>query len=253
MTAPEELRLRVQLTKKGPARYLSHSEFSRAIMFAARRAGLPLEYAGQFRARMKLSLSPPLPIGVTSECELVDFQLAGYLSPVDAQQALNEAFCGGIEVVLCRLMGSGERPVGKLIDTATYRATFPEEAGAREEWERAVAEFLAMEVVEFERVQPRRTRTLDLRPGVHSLELEDGAGDSPVRIHMALDDGTRGTIKPWEVIEVLARMAGVPRETWERALVNRLGLFARRGDRLVSPMELGSRKPAVSHRGGKRY
>lgn len=253
MTVPEPLRLRVQMTKTGLARYLSHAEFSRALMFAARRSGLPLDYAGQYRARLKLSLSPPIPIGVTSECELVDFQLKGYVSPVDAQHALDNAFSTGIEVVRCRLMGAGERPVGKLIDTATYRVTLPEGAGVPADWTRAVSEFMDKDTVAFERVQPRRTRVVDLRPGVHSLEVTEGEGDEPVLLTMAVDDGTSGTIKPWEVIEVLAGFAGVPRELWERARVHRTGLFTRRGERLVSPMELGRRKPAGSHMGGRSY
>jgi len=257
VSVPEPLRLRVQLTKTGMARYLSHAEFSRALMFAARRSRLPLDYAGEHRARMKISLSPPIPIGVTSECELVDFELTGYVSPVEAQRALDEAFSGGIQVVRCRLMGSGEKPVGKLIDTARYLVTIPAGAGSLEDWARAVEEFKDKESVEFERVQPRRTRVVDLRPGVHELEVNgEGAGEAEegsTTLVMTLDDGTAGTIKPWEVIEVIAGLAGVPRDSWELALVHRNGLFARRSDKLVSPMDLGRRKPAGSRRGGRSY
>jgi radical SAM-linked protein len=256
MPFPEPLRLRVQVVKEGPARYLSHAEFSRALMFAARRSGLPLEYAGKFRARMKISLSPPIPIGVSSECELVDFQLNGYVPPADAQQALDGSLPAGLRVARCRLMGAEERPVGKLVDTASYLVSLPGEAGSRADWERAAAEFMAEDSVDFERVQPRRTRVIDLRPGVHALEVKEGEGsgaDGPVVLAMELDDGTRGTIKPWEVVEVLAGTAGVPRERWRLARVHRNGLFTRIGDRLVSPMELGKRKPAVTRRGGRQY
>ncbi len=283
MPVPEPLRLRVQIVKGGPARYLSHTEFSRALVFAARRSGLPLEYAGTYHARIKMSLSPPIPIGVTSACELVDFKLVGYISAADAERALNASLPGGLEVACCRLLPGGERPVGKLIDTATYQVTLPQGAGSRADWERAVAEFLKKKVIEFERVQPRRTRVVDLRAGVHRLQVVDCEGIDPAngseagvgvdtekavrfeqndagdgrghssdfRLSMALDDGTRGTIKPWEVIEVLAGMAGVNRNRWEHARVHRDGLFTRRGDRLVSPMEIGRRKPAVSRAGRK--
>jgi radical SAM-linked protein len=260
----EPLRLRVQIAKGGRARFLSHTEFSRAIVFAARRSGLPLEQAGAYRARIKMSLSPPIPIGVTSECELVDFKLVGYVPAAEAERALGSSLPAGLEVVSCRLLPGDERPVGKLIDTASYKVTLPEGAGSREDWERAIAEFLDREVIEFERVQPRRTRMIDLRGGVHRLEVIDSermrtagetggsrGGSGNVQLAMTLDDGTRGTIKPWEVIEVLAGTAGVEPEGWKRAEVHRDGLFTRRGDRLVSPMELGRRKPAVSRAGRK--
>ena len=241
----EPLRLRVQFAKRGMARYVSHSEFSRTLMLSARRAGLPLRYSGKYRPRMKLSLSPPLPIGVTSDCELVDFFLEQYVSPAEAEQALGRSLPEGIDVVRCRLMGSDAKPVGKLIDTAAYRVQLPSGAGNEGDWKRAVEVFLSKEVVSLERVQPRRTRVVDLRPGVHTLEARSGASGSGVELFMVLDDGTHGTVKPLEVLTVLADSAGVPAGSWQDVLVHREALFVRRGGRLVSPMELGKHRPAV--------
>lgn len=239
----EELRLRVQLTKSGMMRYLSHSEYTRTIMFAARRSGLPLVYSGKHRKRMKLSLSPPLPIGITSECELVDFSLSEYISAPEAQTDLGASFTEGIEVMRCRLLGASDRPVGKLIDTAAYLAYLAADCPGKGDWNKAVEIFLSRDSLDFERVQPRRTRVVDLRPGVHKLEISAEAGGTP-ELTMVLDDGTRGTIKPWEVIEALAGFAGANEEYWKETRIHRFGLYARRGDRLVSPMDLGRGRSA---------
>jgi len=250
------LRLRVQFSKEGKARYLSHSEYSRTLMISARRAGLPLEYAGYNMSRMKISLSPPLPIGITSESEFVDFNLTGYVPAAEAERLLNEALPEGIRAVRCRLMAGDARPVGKVIDTAVFTASLPEGDGSEGDWCGAVERFLEKDSIPYERVQPRRTRVVDVRAGVHKLEFVSkgqGGQAGPV-LMMALDDGIAGTTKPWEVIEVLAGMAGVPRETWERAGVHRSGLYARRGDRLVSPMDLGRRNaPAGRGAGGGEF
>ncbi len=245
MQLTDPLRLRVQLTKTGRMRYLSHTEFSRTLMLSARRSGLPLQYTGKKRSRMKISLSPPLPIGITSECELVDFSLTSYVSPGEAEEVLGRSLPEGMKVVRCRLMGSGAKAVGKLIDTAAYVALLPEGTGEEGEWTRAVEEFLGRDVVDFERVQPRRTRVVNLRPGVHQLAVMKREPGTPARLRMVLDDGTKGTIKPREVLQVLAGMVGAPPEVWEDIAVHRDGLFVRRGDRFVSPMELGKGKPAV--------
>lgn len=241
----QPLRLRVRFSKEGRARLLSHSEYSRTLMISARRAGLPLEYAGQRMSRMKVSLSPPLPIGVTSEAELVDFGLKGYVPAAEAQRLLSEALPEGIRALDARLLGADARPVGKLIDTASYEVIIP---GAEGRWDEAVERFLEESSVPYTRVQPRRTRVVDLRPGVHALAVETGDGSSCLQ--MTLDDGTAGTIKPWEVIEVLAGLAGIAREEWERARVHRTGLYARRDSRLVSPMEMG-RRSAPAGRGAR--
>lgn len=251
-----DLRLRVRFTKERKARYLSHSEYTRTLMIAARRAGLPLEYAGQKLSRMKVSLSPPLPIGITSECEYIDFSLTSYVPATEAQRLLGEALPQGIRVVDARLMGGDARPVGKVIDTAVFTAWFPAEAAAEGDFGGAVKDFLEKDSIPYERVQPRRTRVVDIRAGVHGLDLEpdDAATDSGPRVVMTLDDGIAGTTKPWEVIEVLAGMASVPGDVWERVTVKRTGLFARRADRLVSPMDLGRRStPAGRGARGGRY
>lgn len=245
MELPDPLRLRVQLTKRGRMRYLSHSEFTHTLMLSARRSGLPLQYAGRRHSRMKISLSPPLPIGITSECELVDFSLTSYVSQEEAAEMLRGALPEGIDVIRCRLLGSGAKAVGKLIDTASY-AAFPLETNCgKSDWENAVVEFLGREVIDFERVQPRRTRVVNLRSGVHRLAVEGSQHGKPPLLRMVLDDGVRGTVKPREVLRVLAEMAGATPGVWDTIAVNRDDLFVRRGDRLVSPMDLGKRKPAV--------
>ena len=236
--ADSPLRLRVQLTKQGQARYLSHSEYARTLMISARRAGLPLEYAGTNMSRMKVSLSPPLPIGVTSDCELVDFNLTSYVPAAEACDLLGKATPDGIAPAKCRLMGPEAKPVGKVIDTAVFAAAFPETVGGGE-LEDAVERFSEMSTLPYQRVQPRRTRTVDIRAGVHGLEVV-GQTEGRVSLKMTVDDGIAGTIKPWEVVEVISGMAGIGREVWQQAEVNRTGLFSRRGDRLISPMDAGA-------------
>lgn len=241
---PEPLRLRLKIAKTGKMRFLSHAEFSRTIILAARRSGLPLVFSGRDKRRVKLSLSPPLPMGMTSEGELVDLMLSSYVPAAEAAEMLERSLHEGLEVAEARLIGGGAKPVGKLIDTASYHVVLPEGAGKPEAWEKAVEEFLAKEVVEFERVQPRRTRVLDIRPGVHRLEAGSADG-STVALDMVVKDGVGGTVKPWEVIRVLARTCGLSEQSLEGADIERTGLYSRRRGRLVSPMETGRGKPAV--------
>jgi radical SAM-linked protein len=240
------LRLRVQFSKEDRARYLSHTEYTRTLMISARRAGLPLEYAGKGASRMKVSMSPPLPIGITSECELIDFSLVDYVPAAEAQKRLEESLPDGIRVINARLIPSDSRPTGKIIDTAVFVATFPE--GTDEgDLEAAVEGFLRAESIPYERVQPRRTRVVDVRAGVHELDVlpaAEGSGTG-AGLRMVVLDGIAGTTKPWEVVEILAGMARIPGGVWEQARIHRTGLFAMRAGRLVSPMDLGRRSAAA--------
>lgn len=67
---------RLLFEKTGPARYISHLDLTRTFQRAFRRAGLPLSYSEGFNPHPYLSMARPLPVGVSSRCELLDFGLA---------------------------------------------------------------------------------------------------------------------------------------------------------------------------------
>lgn len=245
MKCTEPLRLRLQLAKKDRIRFLSHAEFMRALMMAAKRSKLPVIYGGKHRQKMKISFSPPLPIGFTSDCELVDIMISDYVSPADAQESMSGMLPEGIDVKRCRLMGSESKPVGKLIDTAAYIVEFPETSGCEEDWRKAAGRFLDEKIINIERIQPRRTRIINIRDGVHSLDFRRSGEGGGVELYCVLDDGVGGTVKPKEVIKVLCELAGVDKDPEGFTGFNRVGLYMRKGEKLISPMEVDKRKPAV--------
>ena len=69
------LRVRLLFEKTGPARYISHLDLTRTFQRAFRRADLPLSYSEGFNPHPYLSVARPLPVGVSSFCELLDFGL----------------------------------------------------------------------------------------------------------------------------------------------------------------------------------
>ncbi|MBN1289782.1 MAG: DUF2344 domain-containing protein [Actinobacteria bacterium] len=245
MKSSGPLRLRLQLTKKDRTRFLSHAEFMRTVMMAAKRAHLPVQYGGKYRQKMKISFSPPLPVGFASDCELVDIVIKDYVSPADAEKSLSDMMPVGMGVSRCRLLGSESKPVGKMIDTAAYIVGLPEACVEGEEWRKASSCFFEKPVVNIERVQPRRTRIVNIRKGVHNLDIRLRSDGDSVELYCVLDDGINGTVKPREIIEVLCDLAGVDYDTNEFADFNRVGLYMRKGNKLISPMDVDRRKPAV--------
>lgn len=70
---PEKLRMR--FTKTGRAIWLSHLDLMRTMQRAFLRAGYPLKYSEGFNPHAQISILLPLSVGVSSVCELMDFQL----------------------------------------------------------------------------------------------------------------------------------------------------------------------------------
>ena len=65
-------KLRLTLTKTGRTASLSHLEYMTLIHRAIRRADLPVKYSAGFHPAPRISFGDALPLGVSSEAELID-------------------------------------------------------------------------------------------------------------------------------------------------------------------------------------
>lgn len=93
-------KIRLGFSKTGAVRFLSHLELVKVITRALRRAGLPLRYSGGFHPMPKISLSPPLPVGVESVAEYMDVELihdGRVLLPEEVAERINAETPEGIK------------------------------------------------------------------------------------------------------------------------------------------------------------
>ena len=84
---------RLLFEKKGNAVWISHLDLMRLFQRAFQRAGLPLRHTQGFNQRPIVSIALPLSVGVSSECELLDFDL-------DGSEYSNEEICGKLNSAL---------------------------------------------------------------------------------------------------------------------------------------------------------
>jgi len=95
-------RLRFRFGRGEELKYISHLDLMRLWSRALRRAGLPVAYSEGFSPHPKISLAAPLPIGVTSEAELMDITLWKPVSPHFAMKSLVPRLPRGIDLVAGR-------------------------------------------------------------------------------------------------------------------------------------------------------
>ncbi len=67
--------IRAEFAKIGNMRYLSHLELMTVMQRAIRRAGFPIEYTKGFHPTQKLSLGPPLGVGIAGKREYFDMEI----------------------------------------------------------------------------------------------------------------------------------------------------------------------------------
>ena len=199
---------RIQVTKIGSTKYMSHLDFIRTVERSVRRAGLPITLSGGFNPRPRLSFSPALPVGVSSRSEFVDIMLK---EPVDTNEAslkLNMSFPSGMRVVSSRILPPNVPALSAIIQASAYKIDLhgKGEAGL-ERVSTAVDEILDSDSIPFTRVTRKGIRKVDLRPLIYDVRVEPS--DSPVSIYATVATGSRGNVRPFDLVHVILDFQGV--------------------------------------------
>jgi radical SAM family uncharacterized protein/radical SAM-linked protein len=196
-------RVRLCYTKRGPARFIGTRELAELFYRAARRAALPVTFSNGHHPLPRLSFGPAVPVGVTSDGELMDMELCDDVEPGAVAAALDLELPDGLRVI-----GAWAEPLdGRRIEPAIrgfrYVVQLPEEwADVRRLTERVAAFDQARSFPVCKRGKRGATKTVDVRatttievggPGHLQLEVRcDTQGSAPpaaiVGTLLALDD-----------------------------------------------------------------
>ena len=90
--------LRARFSKTGDAIWMSHLDLMRVLQRSFRRAGLLLAHSHGYTPHPNLSLALPLSVGVSSECEVMDFELEEGQDTSDLCARLNRVLPAGVEI-----------------------------------------------------------------------------------------------------------------------------------------------------------
>ena len=189
--APTKNRARLRWSKSARYRYMSHLENLHLMERALRRARWPVMYSQGHNPIMKLSLGPPLPLGFTSETELIDVTLESNYAP-HLLENLRKALPEGIEIVQAAVILHKGVSLGAALNRAEY--TLPVSYWAnQDQLEDSIAATMLAERLECTRGEEEKEKTVNIRPALYGLRLE---GDLLV---MVLGLGESGYAKPVEV------------------------------------------------------
>ncbi|MFQ6019589.1 MAG: TIGR03936 family radical SAM-associated protein [Dehalococcoidia bacterium] len=178
-------RLRVTFSRGEAVKHIAHLDLMRLWELALRQAGVPLAYAEGSRRTPRLSLAAPLPVGVTSSCELMDVFLAERLALRDFLSAISDQTVAGIEVMAAREVGLAQPSLQSLVRWAEYEVEVGSGGRAAAEVETAIETLLAADSIPWQHARERRIRRYDLRLLVLGLWLE-GADGETCRLGMRL-------------------------------------------------------------------
>ncbi|HYA11779.1 MAG TPA: TIGR03936 family radical SAM-associated protein, partial [Thermodesulfovibrionales bacterium] len=114
------VRIRVEFSKAGRLRYLSHLELMATLYRAIRRAEFPLVYSEGYHPSPKISFGPPLGVGVSGLSEYFDMEVIPPFDIVWNRRKLNRTLPKGISVKDMAVIPSKEESLSSFITRYGY-------------------------------------------------------------------------------------------------------------------------------------
>lgn len=194
-------RLRLKFSRGEEMKYISHLDLMRCWQRALRRAEIPLAYSEGFSPHPRISLAAPLPIGVTSEAELMDITLQKAVSPYFLIQTLRKQLPPGIDILEVQQISLMTPSLQSQVRYAEYRVMV--KAGKNVgEMQTAIASLLEAERLPWQHMRDTGPRHYDLRALIKHIWLVSHGG-STFTLGMRLRCDPQGTGRPEQVSQAL--------------------------------------------------
>ena len=191
-------------------RYVGNLDLYRTWERTLRRAGAPLVYSKGFHPAPKMQLASALPLGITSEAELLDIWLIEGRELYEFVAVVSDVLPSGIEIIDVKEVDLNESSLQSCLCAVEYTVDLSNICPV-EVLERKVAGMLDDETI----IRHRRGRDYDLRKLIECLSVEH-LKDDDVILRMRLTSRPGSTGRAEEVLAAMDITGG-----W----IHRTGLF----------------------------
>ena len=210
-------KLRLLFVKEEQASYISHLDLMRTFQRVFPRGGLELKHSQGFHPHPLISIVLPLPVGQSSDCELLDFEVEQEHDGTGIADILNTGLPAGLRVRDCYRV---ERPAR---DLAFLRARLEldYDHGVPDGAVERLRELFARdEVLVEKRTKHKELAQINVVPLIHSIEWS--AGENLVTADVIVAAQNPG-LNPALLASAVA--AQLPELTPDFARVRRLELY----------------------------
>jgi len=194
-------RLRIRFCRGQEVKFISHLDILRLWQRALHRAEIPLAYSEGFSPHPQISLAAPLPIGVTSQAELMSILCTKQVSPHFLTAAVSQQLPPGIEILQVYQVALTMPSLPSQVRYAEYRVEIETEKGQKG-IESAVTNLLAIKHLPWQHQRDTGTRNYDLRALIDDLWLIDWhSGYCTIGMRLRCDNSGSG--RPEQVTAAL--------------------------------------------------
>ncbi len=216
---------RAQIRKGAAVAVLSHLDYMNLFMRTLLRSKLPAAWSEGFNPHLKVSFATALAVGVTSDCEYVDFELSAPVAEFDVAKRLNAQLPSGAEILRLKKLRGKSQPVMSLVDLSRYEVRLPFDEKLFDAAQLAVNNFNAASEIKFTRITPKKSRELELKKYLaEPVTLSLTGGELLIKFSVRIT--AEGSLKPSEILKVLRERFDFPADT-SAAKINRTALLCK--------------------------
>ncbi len=184
-------------------KFTGHLDMMRFFQKACRRAGIDVAYTEGMSPHMSMSYALPLGVGMTSDSEYVDVDLATPLSSQKIVDSLNRSAPEGIHFIDARMVPEGRKDKGmSVVARADYTLTFRPGCKWQEGWKEDFSRWLEQPEILVMKKGKKTVREVNIRPLIYEFDLEGEA------FRLGLGAGLDQNIRPELVMQAFAEGTG---------------------------------------------
>ncbi|MBD2447946.1 TIGR03960 family B12-binding radical SAM protein [Nostoc sp. FACHB-152] len=204
-------RLRVWFGKQGDMALLGNLDLLRLLDRVVRRAGLPVAYTGGFHPNPRIMIASALPLGTTSNGEIVDFELT---TPVDVdtfQTKLAEQLPTDIPIYRVAEIDLKSPAANQVLAAAEYLVTVAvlgETTAAQ--WQDWIHAILAKDEINVEQTtKSGKTQIVNLRDRLFELALVEpkNTADTAILRYLGSCRNDGASLRPEQILSMLEAVA----------------------------------------------
>lgn len=174
---------RLQFTKYGDMKYVSHLDLIRLFTRIFHRADLPLAYSEGFNPHPKMSVLLPLSVGFESACEYIDVEFRDGVGMLDCMKKLKGKLPLGMEIPQITQLNETSKKA-KAIRYASYEITFTNPPSEKE-----IEDFWNLAEINVVKKTKRSEGLADIKPDIMDLYVANG------KVYAVISAGSEANLK----------------------------------------------------------
>ncbi len=197
------MKARIKFRKYGCMKFIGHLDIMRYFQKVMRRADIPIAFTGGFSPHMIMSFANPLGVGVTSDGEYFDIELAQEVDMQAAVERMNQVMVEGIDIVNMVPISDDKKQTGMSIVAAADYLSSVKYDGFPEGWQEKAKGFMEQPAINIVKKTKKSEKDVDIKPMIYKFEVR---GES---VYMQVATGSVENLKPELVMQALAQYLGL--------------------------------------------